>query len=298
MIESVYHKTVLVHEVLHYLAPQPGGLYIDATFGGGGHTRAILQAEPKCKVIAFDWDKNALETNAPALEEEFGDRLTVLYGNFSSISTLLKKIAITTVDGILADFGTSQFQIAHLPGFSFKNDTSLDMRMSPGFYKITAYDIINHAPESELAHILYEYGEEYSSRKIAKTIVRHRKEYGHIKTTGQLVDVILSIIPRYSRPVHPATKTFQALRIFVNDELNHIKSLLTQSVHLLNREGRIVCISFHSLEDRIVKHFFKEHKTVLKTLTSSVIIASDQELQENPSARSAKLRAAQKVFIG
>lgn len=295
MTTKTYHKPVLIAEVLQYLNPQAGKVYVDATFGGGGHTRAILEAQPNCSVVAIDWDKNAIELNAPALEAEFGDRFKILFGSFGNIAHVLKKSNIQTVDGILADFGTSQYQIAELPGFSFNVDTPLDMRMSPGFYKTTAAHIVNHGQEEEIAQILFEYGEEYSSRKIARTIVAYRKEQGPIKTTKQLAEVITSIIPRFSRPVHPATKTFQALRIFVNDELNHIKSLLASSGSLLNEHGRVVCISFHSLEDRIVKQFFRDHKDIYSILTPKVVTAGAQELHDNASARSAKLRAAEKI---
>ncbi len=291
--QKPYHKPVLAQEVVEYMAPKPHGMYVDATFGGGGHTRALLLAQSKCQIIAFDWDKNALALNGPELVEEFGERLTLQWGNFAQVTQLLKKLKITQVDGILADFGTSQFQISQTAGFSFTTDTPLDMRMSPAHYKTTAYDVINRANETELATIFYQFGEEHSSRKIAQHIVRHRKEIGFIHTTKELADVILEVIPRYSRPIHPATKVFQALRIFVNDELNNIKSLLTQSLSLLSPGGRIVCISFHSLEDRIVKQFFKAHTDSLTTLTKKVVTATPEELKINPSARSAKLRAAE-----
>lgn len=290
----MYHKPVLVHEVVEYLALQPYGVYVDATFGGGGHTRAILNAEPLCKVIAFDWDKHALEINGPELEEAFGNRLMLINGNFAHITPLLKKRGIERVNGILADFGTSQFQIAERAGFSFSVDTPLDMRMSPGHYKTTAWDIVNKATESELATIFYTYGEEERARKIAHAIVLHRKEYGPIGTTGQLAQVIQTVVPPYSRKIHPATKVFQALRIFVNDELKNIKSLLTQAGDLLEERGRLVCISFHSLEDRIVKHFLREQRDVFTIVTKRIVTASSEELASNPSSRSAKLRVAER----
>lgn len=293
--DFIYHKPVLVDEVITYLDPKPGKIYIDCTFGSGGHTKAILQKEPKCEVISFDWDKNAIEINAPKIQEEFPNRFTILYGSFGHIKQLLSKINIKKVDGILADFGTSQFQINQLAGFSFSSDTPLDMRMSPGHFKTTAYDVVNKAQEEELAQIFFDYGEEFKAKRIAKAIVSYRKNYGFIKTTGQLSDVIKSVIPFYSRSIHPATKVFQALRIFVNDELNNIKSLLAQSIELLNPEGSIVCISFHSLEDRIVKNFFRENKDKFETLTNKVVIAGLEELKLNPSSRSAKLRAAKKI---
>jgi 16S rRNA (cytosine1402-N4)-methyltransferase len=291
---STYHIPVLTKEVIAYLALKPHGVYVDATFGGGGHTRALLQAEPTCKVIAFDWDKQALELNGPPLEEEFGDRLTLIWGNFAQITQLLKKRKIGRVNGILADFGTSQFQLAEREGFSFTIDSPLDMRMSPGHHKTTAYDVVNRAPESELATILYTYGEEERSRAVARAIVASRKEHGPIRTTRQLASVIERVIPPYSRKIHPATKVFQALRIFVNDELNNIKSLLTQAGDVLEDYGRLVCISFHSLEDRLVKQFLREHQDIFTILTRTVVTASEEERAINPSSRSAKLRAAER----
>ncbi len=293
-----YHIPVLVNEVLTALAPKPHGIYVDATFGGGGHTRALLEAEPTCRVIAFDWDTHALELNSPALLEEFGDRLSVHWSSFTQITHQLKKLRIPQVDGILADFGTSQFQITWEPGFSFSVESPLDMRMSPGHFKTNAYDLVNKATEAELAHIFFEYGEEPASRKIARAILSERK-VRKISTTTELAQVIMKVVPPFSRKIHPATKVFQAIRIFVNDELNNIKSLLTQSLDLLKPEGRIVCISFHSLEDRIVKHFFKEHTDTFTILTKKVVTASEEELALNPSSRSAKLRAAEKrSFVG
>ena len=167
------------------------------------------------------------------------------------------------------------------------------MRMSPGHTKTTAYDVVNKATEAELAEIFFTLGEEHSSRKIAKVLVSERKKK-RITTTTELADIIKKIIPPYSRAVHPATKVFQALRIFVNDELNNIRSLLTQSIDLLDSQGRIVCISFHSLEDRMVKQFFKAHTESLTILTKKVVMATPEEIKQNPSARSAKLRAAEK----
>ncbi len=292
--DKPYHKAVLVNEVLSHLALKPQGVYIDVTFGGGSHTRAMLLAEPTIKVIAFDWDRTAVETNAPLLEMEFPDRLTVLWGNFIQITQLLKKQKIRQVDGILADFGTSQYQISEQAGFSFSHSTALDMRMSPGHTKTTAYDVVNYASEAELSEIFFTFGEEQSARKIARYIVTER-EFGPITTTTQLAQAVMKVVPPYSRSVHPATKVFQALRIFVNDELNNIKSLLTQSLNLLKPQGRMVCISFHSLEDRIVKQFFKAHPTELAILTKKVVTASPEELQLNPSSRSAKLRAAERI---
>ncbi len=291
---TTYHKPVLISEVVTYMALKPDGIYVDATFGGGSHSRALLEAEPSIRLISFDWDKTAIELNGPDLEAEFGERFTLLWGNFTQITQLLKKQKIHSVDGILADFGTSQYQLSSQAGFSFSHDTPLDMRMSPSHMKTTAADVVNLASEAELSEILYTLGEEYSARKIARFIVSERAAHP-IVTTKELAQIVMKVVPPYSRSVHPATKTFQALRIFVNDELNNVKSLLTQALTLLNTEGRIVCISFHSLEDRIVKQFFKNHPAELHTLTKKVITATPEELQTNPSSRSAKLRAAERL---
>jgi len=289
-----YHKSVLTREVLTYLDPKPHKIYVDATFGGGGHTRAILEYEPNCKIIAIDWDKASHELNGHELEAEFPDRIKLVWGNFAQITQLLKKIGVTQIDGILADFGTSQYQITEKEGFSFSVDSPLDMRMSPGHYKITAAEIVNKATEQEIADILYQFGEESAARRIARAIITHRTEIGYIKTTKELAGIVARVVKPFSRRMHPATKTFQALRIFVNNELNNIKSLLTQSIDLLAPEGRLVCISFHSLEDRLVKQYLKQHEDQFLILTKKVVVAQSDELSQNPSSRSAKLRCAER----
>jgi len=296
-VTAGYHKSVLVDEVLTYLNPQPNKVYVDATFGGGGHTQALLDYEPACSVIALDWDIKAIEENEPKLKEKYGDRLTVLWGNFAHLYKLLKKEKIKSVDGILADFGTSQFQIHHKAGFSFQSNTPLDMRMSPAHQRQTAADIINHYSEQKLATLFFSYGEEPQAKKIARAICAARV-IKSITTTRQLSEIIESIIHvhayREKRGIHPATKVFQALRIEVNHELENITSFLRAAVPFLNPEGRLVCISFHSLEDRIVKNFFKEHTQEVEILTAKPVTASPEELDRNPSSRSAKLRAVLK----
>lgn len=292
---GTYHKPVLISEVLTYMAPKPGGVYVDATFGGGGHTRALLEAEPRCTVIGVDWDAHALELNAAAIEADFPERFTPLWGNFAQLPFLLKKEGIEKVDGLLADFGTSQYQIAEQPGFSFSKNTQLDMRMSPAHQQYTAYDLVNHATEQELIYIFREYGEEWNARKIVQALALARKR-SPIKTTGDLVAVIQTVVPRHKQKIHPATKVFQALRIAVNKELDNIHAFLIHSTQLLKPAGRVVCISFHSLEDRIVKTFFREHKNVLNILTPKVVTATPEERLANPSSRSAKLRAAQLIL--
>jgi 16S rRNA (cytosine1402-N4)-methyltransferase len=296
--KEVFHKSVLVNEVLHYLAPQPNKTYLDVTFGGGGHTRAILDHEPQCSVIAIDWDKHAIERNAPALRDAYGERFRTVWGNFAHLYKLLKKEGISSVDGILADFGTSQFQIHERAGFSFQTDSPLDMRMSPSHYHTTAADILNQCDEKALVEILQEYGEEPKSRTIARAIIEARKRTPFV-TTGHLVRVIEETfsVPAYKshHGIHPATRTFQALRIAVNSELENIKIFLPAGIGFLNRGGRMVCISFHSLEDRIVKTFFKSHQDSCSILTTKPVIATPEEVAANPSSRSAKLRAAEKM---
>lgn len=294
--ELFFHKSVLVKEVIEYLNVKPGKIYVDATFGSGGHTRAILEKEPTCRVIGFDWDKRSLETYAPLIADEFGDRFTPIFGSFAHLERLLEKEGIARVDGILADFGTSQMQIVERPGFSIYRDTPLDMRMSLSHHRTTAAEVINSYPEKELARIFFEYGQERFSRKIARAIVHDRKGK-KFKTTKELADLIERLVPKKrGKGIHPATRVFQALRIFVNDELGNIETFLTQSTRVVASDGRIVCISFHSLEDRIVKQFFREKgkEGVLDVLTKKPVVATDDEVAVNPSSRSAKLRAASK----
>jgi 16S rRNA (cytosine1402-N4)-methyltransferase len=295
MIKTDYHKTVLISEVLQYLDPQPGKTYIDATFGGGGHTQAILNSVPDCNVIGLDWDTAALN-NGEQWVEKYSGHLRLLWGNFASIFMILKKHKIGKVDGILADFGTSQHQIFEKDGFSIYKNTYLDMRMSTGHYKKTASDVVNNYTENELAKVFFELGEERASRKIAKLIVEERRKK-RIKTTGDLAELVIKVKGPKRGRTHPATKIFQALRIYVNHELENIESFLLASAKILKNGGRIVCISFHSLEDRVVKHFLKEYKLLVnkgqfEILTPKVITATEDELKDNPSSRSACLRAA------
>lgn len=290
-----FHKSVLVKEVLEGLNPQPNKIYLDATFGGGGHTKAILEKEPNCKVIALDWDERAIEKNAPPLIEKFGNRFRIIWGNFALLDRIFEKENIKEIDGFIADFGTSQFQIRQTPGISFLENSQLDMRMSQAHHTMKASDILNKFTEKELANIFFKLGEEKNSRKIARAIVEYRKKE-KFRTTGQLVRLIESIIPRYpgTHKIHPATKVFQALRIFVNNELENINIFLHSTLKYLAPSSKLVCISFHSLEDRIVKNFFRKNQNDLKIITKKPIIATTEELLLNPSSRSAKLRVAEK----
>ncbi|MDQ5940586.1 MAG: rRNA (cytosine1402-N4)-methyltransferase [Candidatus Dependentiae bacterium] len=292
---NTYHTTVLLEEAVEHLALKPGGTYLDATFGGGGHTRKILSTEPTCRVIALDWDKEAIQRNAPALEQEFGNRFIAEWGNFAHCYKLLKKHNITKLDGVLSDFGTSAFQIRHEDGFSFNKDTPLDMRMSKGHHYFNAAYIVNRFSQEQIADIIYKYGEDPLSRRIAAAIVAARTTGTKFETTKQLADLIQKLVPvRGYQRIHPATKTFQALRIFVNKELENIELFLKNVLPLVKQGGTIVCISFHSLEDRIVKDFFRNHPMELETITRKPITPHEEEVSRNRASRSAKLRAAKK----
>jgi len=292
-----YHKSVLVAEVIQALALKLHGTYVDVTFGGGGHTRALLEADPTITVIAFDWDTVALEKNGVPLQAEFPDRLGLIWGNFAHIERLLKREGIKQVDGILADFGTSQYQLHERAGFSFHKDSPLDMRMSPSHQKITAAELLNKASEEKLTAIFREFGQETKSRMIARAIVADRQKTP-FKTTLQLAKLVERIVGKYERSTHPATKIFQALRIYINQELDNIHAFMINATRVLKPQGRIACISFHSLEDRLVKQFFKKHVTeepLLKLISDGPIEANEEEIAQNPSSRSAKLRVAERI---
>lgn len=298
--EQTYHIPVLVNEVLECLDLKPNGVYIDCTFGGGGHTRAILEKEPTATVIAMDWDMTAFELNSEKLIEEFGERVSFVWGNFAQIEQKIKPLGLERIDGILADFGTSQYQIKRRAGFSFAIDSPLDMRMSPSHQKVTAAMIVNYASEKELNHIFMTYGEEYKSRPIVAAIIAERAKKP-FKTTKQLADLLVKITPRAGRKIHPATKVFQALRIAVNHELEQIEAFMPAAMRMLTPGGRLVCISFHSLEDRLVKQYFRqranEFNSEFEVVTPRVVIAQQEELLVNPSSRSAKLRAIEKIVL-
>jgi 16S rRNA (cytosine1402-N4)-methyltransferase len=291
------HKSVLVSEVIEYLAPQDGGVYLDVTFGGGGHTRAILESNKSCSVIALDWDKKALELNGAPLEEAYPGRIQFIWGNFANLYQLLKKHKIEKIDGILADFGTSQYQLKHGAGFSFYNDTKLDMRMSPAHQKVTAEELINKSSEEKLRQIFWQLGEEKYAKQIVAAIVRRRNERP-ITTTKELADIVQKATPGPKGKIHPATRVFQALRMYVNHELDNIQAFLSEAIRVLSPGGRLVVISFHSLEDRLVKGFFLKAASEggFKNLTPRAVSGAEEEISINPSARSAKLRALEKVL--
>lgn len=266
------HTPVLLNEMLEALAPHKGGIYIDATFGGGGYTRAILQTG--ARVIAFDRDP---------FVRKFAEEVDLIQAPFSQMAQYVQE----KVDGVVFDFGVSSFQIDTPDrGFSFQQDGPLDMRMGEG--DLTAALVVNTYAEKNLAEIIYTYGEEHSSRFIAKLIVEHRPFH----TTKKLADLLAKHLK--GKPhLHAATLTFQALRIYVNDELHEIHDGLTAALSLLKPGGRLVTVSFHALEDRIVKQFFKTQN--LEPLYKRVITPSRQAVKQNPRARSARLRAGMSV---
>lgn len=280
------HISVLATELISGIAIKPGGIYLDATVGGGGHTRLILQTVSDSQVIAIDRDQDAINAAKNNLAE-FTERLTFWHGNFAEYQP--KNL---TFDGIIADLGVSSFHLdTGSRGFSFRQEAELDMRMDQR-ENLTAADIINEWEEPELADIFYKYGEERLSRRIAKQIVEKRP----FKTTTELANEIFHSVPRsyrYGR-IHPATRVFQALRIVVNQELASLENFLKTAPKWLKPGGRIGIISFHSLEDRIVKHSFKE-SPILQVITKKPITPQEAELQQNQRSRSAKLRIAEKL---
>lgn len=288
MGEHYHHVSVLSRELMEGLAIQEGGLYLDATVGGGGHSELVL-AFPETRVIAIDRDRQALTAAQARLQETYGDRIQFWQGNFADYDPGPQKF-----HGIFADLGVSSAQLDQPErGFSFRHEAALDMRMDQT-YPRTAADLVNRSKEKELADIFYYYGEERHSRRIAKHIVNCRP----FETTTQLADAIAAILPRHQTgrtrgtSIHPATRVFQALRIAVNEELKSIETFLTRAPHWLHPGGRIAAISFHSLEDRIVKHTLRGTEC-LRVLTRKPIQAQPDELRENPRSRSAKLRIAE-----
>lgn len=279
------HTSVLYHEALDWLAVRPGRVYVDATLGGAGHTQGIL--ERGGQVIAFDQDPEAI-ARAQALGLA---NLTLVEANFRELVPELEKRGLRQVDGILADLGVSSFHFDDARrGFSYQQEGPLDMRMGEG--GLTAAEVVNTYPEEDIADILYRYGEEPRSRRIARFIVENRP----INTTTQLAEVIRRATG-YREAGHPARKSFQALRIYVNDELGALEALLRGAEEVLKPGGRLVVISFHSLEDRLVKHFLRD-STLLKPLTKKPIVPSESEQSANPRARSAKMRVAERTYGG
>jgi 16S rRNA (cytosine1402-N4)-methyltransferase len=286
------HTPVLLEETIRFLAPVAGGIYIDGTLGLGGHAEKILQTcEPSGRVIGFEWDASALELARKRLAP-FGERLYTLNRNYSEIMAGLTEKGIDKVDGLLLDLGVSSLQFdSGERGFSYQTNGPLDMRMDKRG-DTTAEEIINNFSKEELADIFYYYGEERQARRIAAHIVTERNRT-RITTTSQLARIVAGAVPRKFQPrkIHVATKVFQALRIAVNKELDNLAEVLDSVTTILKPGGRVCIISFHSLEDRLVKRKFKENPE-LHVLTKKPVIPGAEEIKVNPRARSAKLRAA------
>ncbi|HTY21442.1 MAG TPA: 16S rRNA (cytosine(1402)-N(4))-methyltransferase RsmH [Geobacteraceae bacterium] len=310
---SFRHQSVMPDEVILFLAPKPGGIYVDGTVGGAGHALRILEASsPDGKLIGFDLDEDALKASEERLSP-FGERARLVHGNFDSITEILERFNIQQIDGLLLDLGVSSHQLDKGErGFSFREDAPLDMRMdrSSG---VTAAELVNTLPEKELTRIILDYGEERWAKRIAAFIVAARVK-APIGTTMELVNIIKGAVPRgaWGEKLHPATRTFQGLRIAVNNELTSLEKGLEMGIALLKKGGRAVVISFHSLEDRIAKNTLRSlsrgcvcprdfprcvcgKKPVVKVLTGTPVRPGATELETNPRARSARLRAAEKL---
>ncbi|MFP5248235.1 MAG: 16S rRNA (cytosine(1402)-N(4))-methyltransferase RsmH [Acidobacteriota bacterium] len=302
---GVRHVPVLLEETMEFLQVRSGGTYVDCTLGLGGHAEAILRRlGPSGRLVGFDRDAQAMALAKGRLDgvlgrirSETGDggaQVTLIHEAFSTVS---RHLALESADGILADFGASslQFDEAHR-GFSFQAEGPLDMRMDTRSGP-TAEQVVNEASERELADLIYEFGEERRSRTVARAIVRGRP----ISTTRQLARIVASAVPPMKNsPIHPATRTFQALRIYVNRELDEIRALFEAAPRLLKPSGRLVVISFHSLEDRIAKDNLRDgaREGIWKILTRKPVTAGEEEIGRNPRSRSAKLRAAEKQASG
>ena len=304
------HQPVLLQKTIDYWLTDPNGIYVDCTLGGGGHLSHLLKfLDTKARIIAIDRDKEILEKSKRELNFP---NITFIHEDFRYLSRILNKLNIDKVSGILLDLGVSSMQLDTASrGFSYHEDAGLDMRMDTE-QELNAAEIVNNYSEEELAQIMYEYGEERYARSIARSIVRERQG-NPIQSTLELVDIIKSSVPaRYSREKHPARRTFQALRIAVNRELEALQEVLPQAVNHLFTGGRLCVITFHSLEDRIVKKFMQEqargcicppdfpictcgHKASLRLLSRKPILPNEGECQQNPRARSAKLRVAERM---
>ena len=289
------HVPVMTAEVLQYLQPERGGLFVDCTVGLGGHSRALLEAGAS-RIIGFDRDADALAIARDTLTP-WQDRVELIHADYRDFARVLDERGITTIDGALADLGVSSMQLdGEGRGFSFQRDEPLDMRMDRSSGDTVA-DLVAHASEVELADAIYQYGEERYSRRIARAVVEARG-IEPIVSTGRLAAIVRRAVPvRGYQRIDPATRTFQALRIWVNQELDGLDGLLTSLVGRLCEGARLVVISFHSLEDRIAKHTFRglAQNQRGRVLTKRPIVAGEAELQRNPRARSAKLRALERV---
>lgn len=303
------HLPVLYQEVLESLNLTPGGKYVDGTVGAGGHATGILEASsPDGRLLGLDRDPQAVQLSTKRLES-YGKRVVLIQSSYVKLISHLNNLKWNTVDGILLDLGVSSMQLdSPEKGFSFRFDAPLDMRFDPT-QGTSAADLVNHSSREELANLIFQFGEEKFSRKIADAIIANRP----LERTQELADIIERIIGKTTTRIHPATRTFQALRIAVNNELEALEAFLPMALEALNSGGRLAIIAFHSLEDRIVKRFFRQeskdcicpveipicvcdHKKQLKEITRRPIQPDEKEIMENPRARSAKLRVGEKIF--
>jgi 16S rRNA (cytosine1402-N4)-methyltransferase len=304
---------VLLRESIAFLAAERGGLFIDCTLGLGGHSEAILEASDNARVIGIDRDRDAIAFAVERLAH-FGSRFQAAHANFRELPGVLANAGVQSAAGVLVDLGVSSLQLdSPERGFSFQHDAPLDMRMNAGSEEATAAELLASLPEEEIARLIFEYGEERRSRRIAKFIVAARERGEAIATTGDLAETVIRAIGR--RPgdrIHPATRTFQALRIAVNQELEGLDQFAVTAIDLLQPEGRFVAISFHSLEDRIIKLALRRlsgrcecpprlprcscgARRAVEILTRRPVVPDEIEVAENPRARSAKLRACRKL---
>jgi 16S rRNA (cytosine1402-N4)-methyltransferase len=310
MEESPAHQPVLYNEIIHFLQPHQSGRYVDGTIGAGGHARGILDASgPEGLLLGFDVDSSALQLARKHLES-YQDRVFLVNSSFKYLGKQLNAMGWRMVDGILFDLGLSSMQL-DIPerGFSFGKEAPLDMRFNQQD-QISAKELVNNLPEGELADLLFKYGEERHSRRVAKEIVKARP----IESTIELAKIVASATSSGRPGMHPATRTFQALRIAVNDELAAIEEVLPQAISSLKSGGRLAVIAYHSLEDRIVKHYFRQeskdcicppeqimcncgHKAVVKVITKRPIRPQEEEIINNSRARSARLRVVEKITI-
>jgi 16S rRNA (cytosine1402-N4)-methyltransferase len=309
------HRPVLLQETIKLLQPEHGGLFVDGTLGLGGHSEALLGASPDASVVGLDRDREALRWATKRLAR-FGTRFRAVHSDFRDIGRVLEEAGIERVRGVLVDLGVSSLQFdSEERGFSFRHDAPLDMRMNSEGDEETAADLLATLPEEEIARIIYEYGEERHSRRIARWIVERRERGEPIRTTKELAELVARAVKVNKKDrIHPATRTFQALRIAVNRELEGLDQFIETAVDLLEEDGRFCAISFHSLEDRIVKHTLRRlsghcecdrrapvcscgARRAVEILTRRPVSPSEAEVEENPRARSAKLRACRRLAV-
>ncbi len=297
-MQEQYHIPVMCREVLDYLNLAPGKIIVDATIGTGGHSLKVLERiMPGGRLIGIDRDEKSLNIAKERLRD-YSSSCEFIYGNFMDIDKILSSLNIKEVDGILFDLGLSSVQLDDPDrGFSFKNEGPLDMRLDKNSY-ISAYDLVNNLNEDELSCLLWNFGQERWHNRIARFLVKEREKHP-ISTTRQLSDIVVRAIPHRYRyyHIHPATRTFQAVRIAVNRELETLEIAIRKAIELLNKEARICVISFHSLEDRIVKFSFRDFsaKGLVKIITPKPLVPADEEVRQNPKSRSAKLRVAERL---